>query len=103
MGAMIVSNHQPHLCLLNCLFRRRSKKISKLRVTGLFTENAPATGEFPAQMDSNAENVPIWWRHPSNAAVLSIPHACVEHQRDVWNADILWPRSNADSALCQEF
>ena len=30
-----VSNHQPHGCLLNRLFRRRSKKISKLRVTGL--------------------------------------------------------------------
>ena len=21
------------------------------------------TGQFPAQMPSNAENVPIWWRH----------------------------------------
>ena len=30
-----VSNHQPHDCLFNCLFRRRSKKTSKLRVTGL--------------------------------------------------------------------
>ena len=30
-----VSNHQPHDCLLNRLLRRRSKKISKLRVTGL--------------------------------------------------------------------
>ena len=30
-----VSNHQPHVCLLNRLFRRRSKKTSKLRVTGL--------------------------------------------------------------------
>ena len=30
-----VSNHQPLDCLLNCLFRRRSKKSSKLRVTGL--------------------------------------------------------------------
>ena len=29
-----VSNHQPHGCLLNRLFRRRSKKTSKLRVTG---------------------------------------------------------------------
>ena len=29
-----VSNHQPHDCLLNRLFRRRSKKISKIRVTG---------------------------------------------------------------------
>ena len=30
-----VSNHQPHDCLLNRLFRRRLKKTSKLRVTGL--------------------------------------------------------------------
>ena len=30
-----VSNHQPHHCLLNRLFRRRSKKASKLRYTGL--------------------------------------------------------------------
>ena len=29
-----VSNHQPHNCLLNRLFRHRSKKTSKLRVTG---------------------------------------------------------------------
>ena len=28
-------NHQPHECLLNRYFRRRSKKTSKLRVTGL--------------------------------------------------------------------
>ena len=30
-----VSNHQPHDCLLNRLFRRRSQKTSELRVTGL--------------------------------------------------------------------
>ena len=30
-----VSNHQPNDCLLNRLFRCRSKKTSKLRVTGL--------------------------------------------------------------------
>ena len=58
-----VSNHQPHDCLLNRLFRRRSKKTSKLRVTGLCAGNSPGTGEFPAQMASNAENVSIWWRH----------------------------------------
>ena len=58
-----VSNHQPHDCLLNRLFRRRSKKTSKLRVTGLCVGNSPGTGEFPAQMASNAENVSIWWRH----------------------------------------
>ena len=50
-------------CLLNRLFRRRSKKTSKLRVTGLCAGNLPVTSEFPAQMASNAENVSIWWRH----------------------------------------
>ena len=25
--------------------------------------NSPVTGEFPAQMASNDENVSIWWRH----------------------------------------
>ena len=58
-----ISNHQPHDCLLNGLFRRRSKKTWKLRVTGLCAGNSPGTGEFPAQMASNAENVSIWWRH----------------------------------------
>ena len=58
-----VSNHQPLDCLLNRLLRRRSKKTSKLRVTGLCAGNLPGTGEFPAQMASNAENVSIWWRH----------------------------------------
>ena len=60
-----VSNDQPHNFLLNRLFRRRSKKTSKLRVTRLCVGNSPATGEFPTQMASNAENVSesIWWRH----------------------------------------
>ena len=58
-----VSNHQPHHCLLNRLFWRRSKKTSKLCVTGLCEGNSSGTGEFPAQMASNAENISIWWRH----------------------------------------
>ena len=58
-----VSNHQPHDCLLNRLFRHRSKKTSKLRVIGLCEGNSPVTGEFPAQRASNAENISIWWRH----------------------------------------
>ena len=58
-----VSNHQPHDCLLNHLFGRRSKKTPKLRVTGLCEGNSPVTGEFPAQRASNAKNVSIWWRH----------------------------------------
>ena len=62
-GHYSVSNHQPHDCLLNHLFRRRSKKTSKLRVTGLCVVNSPGTGEFPAQMASYTKNVSIWWRH----------------------------------------
>ena len=58
-----VSNHQPHDCLLNRLFRRRSKKTSKLRATALCAGNSQGTCEFPAQRASNAENVSIWWRH----------------------------------------
>ena len=34
-----VSNHQPHDCLLNRLFRRRSMKTSELRATGLCVGN----------------------------------------------------------------
>ena len=36
-----VSNHQPHGCLLKGSFRRRIKKTSKLRVTGLCAVNSP--------------------------------------------------------------
>ena len=55
--------HQPDKSLLNRPCRRRSKKTSKLCVTGLCARNSQVTGEFPAQMASNAENVSIWWRH----------------------------------------
>ena len=66
-----VSNHQPHGCLFNPLIRRRSKKTSKLRVTGLCAGNSPGTGEFPAEMASNAENVSIWWRHHEECFYIS--------------------------------
>ena len=42
-----VSNHQPHECLLNRLFRRRSKKTSKLRVTGLCVGISPGPVNSP--------------------------------------------------------
>ena len=61
-GHDVGSNHQRLDCLLNRLFRRRSKKNSKLRINGLCEGNSPVTGVFPAQRASNAENVSIWWR-----------------------------------------
>ena len=42
-----VSNHQPHDCLPNRLFRRRSKKTTKLRVTGLCAGNSPGPVNSP--------------------------------------------------------
>ena len=64
-----VSNHQPHDGLLNCLLRRKSKKTSRLRVTGLCAGNSPLTDEFLAQKASNAENVSSWWRHYASRRV----------------------------------
>ena len=81
-----VSNHQPHGCLLNRLFRRKSKKTSKLRVTGLCARNSPGTGEFPAQMASYAENVSIWWRH-------HVSHGFNVFTLAVWFRDITEIRS----------
>ena len=48
-----VSNHQPHDCLFNRLFRRRSNNTSKLRASGLCAGYSLVTGEFPAQRASD--------------------------------------------------
>ena len=45
------------------LVQAQIKEKSKLGVTGLCEANSPGAGEFPAQRASNAENVPISWRH----------------------------------------
>ena len=62
-----VSNHRRIDCLFKCMFRRRSMKTSKLRVTGLCGGNPTGTGGFPSQKTSNAENVSISWRHHGKA------------------------------------
>ena len=68
--------YQPNDCLLNRLFRRRSKKTSKFRVTG----NSQMSSEFPAQMASNAENVSIWWRHHASSQRQCVQ--VLDHQKD---------------------
>ena len=92
-GRDSVSNHQPHDCLLNRLFRRRSKKTSKLRVTGLCVGNSPGTGEFPTQMASNAENVSISWRHHGHIYV-SVNWAALV-QVMVWRHTNTWTNVNS--------
>ena len=50
-----VSNHWQLSCLFNHLFRHRSKKTSKCRVTGLCEGNLPATAGFPHKW-------PVTWK-----------------------------------------
>ena len=79
--AMASEKYQPHGCLLNRLFRSRSKKTSKLHVTGLCAGNSPVTGEFTAQRASNAEKVSIRWRHHDWT---KFPLNSIYHGKIVW-------------------
>ena len=54
-----VLNNRRSDCLLNRLFRRRSKKISKLRVTSLCSGNPPVTGGFPSQGPVTRKKLPF--------------------------------------------
>ena len=74
-----VSNHRCLVCLLKSLFRNRSKKISKLSVTGLCEGNSLMISEFRTRRASNAENVSIWWCHHDSKNAL----VCAKWQ---WNA-----------------
>ena len=63
-----VSNHQPHECLLNRLFKAKIKETSKLRVTGLCEGKSPEVGEIPAQRPVTRKVFPFddvimlqWW------------------------------------------
>ena len=88
-----VSNQQPHDCLLNRLFRRRSKKRPKLCVTGLCEGKSPVTDEFPAQKDSNAETMPIRRRRHMEMSVPLQNKQCknifVQLIDDYWITDYL--------------
>ena len=55
----VVSIHRRLDCLLNRLFRCTLRIISKLRVSGLFEENSPVTGEFPHQGPGTRKMVPF--------------------------------------------
>ena len=67
------SNHQPHGCLLNRLFRRRSKKTSKLRVTGLCVGpvNSPRKGPITRKI------------FPFDNVIMVNDHTVVTKQRGV--------------------
>ena len=68
-----VSNHQPHRCLLNCLFKRRSNKTSKLRTTGLWWRHHVTWNKchraswMVGDIDSGNDQVPFqyWATYPT--------------------------------------
>ena len=93
-GLDSVSNHQPYDRLLQRLFRYRSKKTSKLCVTGLCV----VPGEFPAEMASNAENGSIWWRH-HDRILNGVPGGCDKRERSVCRADSRFVPSQWETAL----
>ena len=100
-GCDRVSNHPPHHCLLNRLFRGRSKKTPKLRVTGLCAGNSPETCEFPAQMASNAEKsfhlMTSSWGLGEEANVMPAVMAGSEYKRnyrDWYLCHVIWDISH---------
>ena len=114
------SKHARLDCLLNCWFRHRSKKTSKLRVTGLCEGNPSVTGESPSQRASNAENVSIWWRHHDIPNEITWPYfiiarcfggchtdsqeriQCNDHEKDHGNnTSIQWSGHENCSIACR--
>ena len=104
-----VSNRRRLDCLLNRFFRHRSRKTSKLCVTGLCEGNSPVTGEFPTQRTNDAENVSIWWRHhveqvmaifwddgenAMHCGILWWSIASCTSSTPMWHSDATWHRSS---------
>ena len=79
-----VSNHWRLDGSHNRLFRHRSKKTSKLRVTGLCEGNPPVTDGFPSQRARNAKNASIWWRHHVHALVNWVIIYSGKEQAIIW-------------------
>ena len=96
-----VSNHQCLNCLLSRLFRCRSKKTPKLRLTGLGEGNSPVTGEFPAQKARKMfpfADVIMLWDPNCTALVVAVGHAAqIEVRHALLSVDIY------DHELCRGF
>ena len=85
-----VSNHQPHGCLLNHLFRRISKKTSKLCVTGLCVGNSPGPVNFPHKGPVTRK------RFPFDDVIMLWLVACWEPSNCLKQCSLIanWPLSN---------
>ena len=71
-----VAKQQPHDCIINRLFRRRSKKTSKVRVTGLCVGNSPGTVGMAPWWHGHAFYTPI---HLNTVAMNAPASITLEH------------------------
>ena len=72
-GRDSVSNHHPHDCLRNRLFRRKSKKASKLHVTDICVGNSPHKWPVTRKMFPFDDVIMSWLLH-FYAFIWSIGH-----------------------------
>ena len=88
-GRDSVSNHQPRHCLLSLLFGRRSRKTSKLRVTGLCVGNSPGPVNSPHKGPVTRKMFPfddVIMGYPSTlGALVASCRLCVTHATIVIN------------------
>ena len=84
-----VSNHRGHDCFSNHLFRRRSKKTPKLRVT-CFVRRIHRSPVVPLTKDQQCGNVSTLWRHAINNSWDRNEYKCTQHTRDSAGAVIGW-------------
>ena len=97
-GCNGISNHQPHKCLLNLYSRHRSKKTSKLCVTGLCTGNSLVTGNFLRRWELFEEEFYLpsffrpsltnWWYDFQWMALLHF--MCIFDNETSWHDQTLW-------------
>ena len=73
------SNHQPHSCLLNRLFRHRSKKTSKLCVTGLCAGNSPHKWPVTWKMFPFDDVIMIKWSQDCLIFIMQVPVLLRQH------------------------
>ena len=79
-----VSDHQPYHSLLNRLFRHRSKKTSNTTSLAFVWGIHRWLVNSPHKWQSNAENVPIWWRHHVKIWPNFVPEAGSPNRRQLW-------------------
>ena len=96
IGRDSISNHQHHDCLLKRLFRRRSKKTSKLRVTGLCVGKSPGPGTSPHKGPVTRKMLPlddvIMWRiylRFPQYHVIEYPNSTENHEKLKYYNDLV--------------